>query len=86
MRKEGIVRTCSRARGPSILVAQMVKNLPAMQETGVRFLGQKIPWQMNRLSTPDSCLENPMDRGAWWFTVHGVAKNKTEQLTLSSHH
>ena len=22
-----------------------------------------------------SCLENPMDRGAWWATVHGVAKN-----------
>ena len=21
-----------------------------------------------------SCLENPMDRGAWWATVHGVAK------------
>ena len=25
----------------------------------------------------DSCLENPMDRGAWWATVHGVAKNQT---------
>ena len=24
-----------------------------------------------------SCLENPMDRGAWWATVHGVAKNRT---------
>ena len=24
-----------------------------------------------------SCLENPMDRGAWWATVHGVAKNQT---------
>ena len=23
------------------------------------------------------CLENSMDRGAWWATVHGVAKNKT---------
>ena len=25
----------------------------------------------------DSCLENPMDRGAWWATVHGVAKSQT---------
>ena len=25
----------------------------------------------------DSCLENPMDRGAWQATVHGVAKNRT---------
>ena len=24
-----------------------------------------------------SCLENPMDRGAWWATVHGVAKSLT---------
>ena len=24
-----------------------------------------------------SCLENPMDRGAWWAVVHGVAKNRT---------
>ena len=24
-----------------------------------------------------SCLENPMDRGAWWATVHGVAKSGT---------
>ena len=23
-----------------------------------------------------SCLGNPMDRGAWWITVHGVAKSK----------
>ena len=25
-----------------------------------------------------SCLENPMDRGAWWTTVHGVAKSRTQ--------
>ena len=24
-----------------------------------------------------SCLENPMERGAWWATVHGVAKSQT---------
>ena len=31
-----------------------------------------------------SCLENPMDKGAWWATVHGVAKEEdmTEKLTL----
>ena len=27
-----------------------------------------------------SCLENSMDGGAWWATVHGVAKSRTEQL------
>ena len=25
-----------------------------------------------------SCLENPMDRGAWWATVHAVAKSQTQ--------
>ena len=24
-----------------------------------------------------SCLENPMERGAWWATIHGVAKSRT---------
>ena len=24
-----------------------------------------------------SCMENPMDRGAWWATVHGVANSQT---------
>ena len=27
-----------------------------------------------------SCLENPMDGGAWWAAVHGVAKDTTERL------
>ena len=31
-----------------------------------------------------SCLENPMDRGAWWSTVHGVTKSRT-QLSDSMH-
>ena len=25
-----------------------------------------------------SCLENPIDRGAWWAAVHGVAKSQTQ--------
>ena len=32
-----------------------------------------------------SCLENSMDRGAWWAVTHGVAElNMTEQLKLTS--
>ena len=30
-----------------------------------------------------SCLENPMDRGAWWPTVHGVAKSWTRLSNLT---
>ena len=28
-----------------------------------------------------SCLENPMDRGAWWATVHTVAESDTNETT-----
>ena len=31
-----------------------------------------------------SCLENPMDRGAWWATVHRVAKSQTGLKRLST--
>ena len=33
-----------------------------------------------------SCLENPMDRGAWWATVHGVTKSQTRLKRLSTQH
>ena len=34
-----------------------------------------------------SCLENPMDRGAWWTAVHGVAKSQTRlcDFTVTFH-
>ena len=32
-----------------------------------------------------SCLENPMDRGAWWAAVHGVTKSRTWLKRLSMH-
>ena len=37
----------------------------------------KIPGEGNGNPLQYSCLENPMDRGAWWATVHGVAKSRT---------
>ena len=32
-----------------------------------------------------SCLENPMDGGAFWATVHGVAKSQTQLSNFTSH-
>ena len=32
-----------------------------------------------------SCLENPMDRGAWWATVHGVTKSQTRLAHTDAH-
>ena len=61
------------------LVAQRVKDLPAMQETQVQSLSWEDPLEkeMATHSSIYSCLENPMDGGAWWATVHGVAKSWT---------
>ena len=46
-----------------------------MQEIQVQSLGQEVsPGQGNDSPLQYSCLENPMDRGTWQATVHGVAK------------
>ena len=37
----------------------------------------RSPGEGNGNLLQNSCLENPMDRGAWRATVHGVAKNRT---------
>ena len=53
------------------LVAQRLKSLPAMWETRVRSLGSgRSPGEGNGNPLQYSCLENPMDRGARWATVH----------------
>ena len=37
----------------------------------------RFPGEGNDNPLQYSCLENPMDRGAWWLTVHGVSKKQT---------
>ena len=37
----------------------------------------KSPGEGNGNQLQNLCLENPMDREAWWATVHGVEKNQT---------
>ena len=60
------------------LVAQTVKNLPAVLETQVHFLAWEDPLKEG-METHSSILacRIPMDRGAWRATVHGVAKSWT---------
>ena len=60
----------------------MVKNLPAnARATGdvgsILGLGRSSG-EGNGNPVQYSCLENPMDGGAWWATVHGVAKSRTQ--------
>ena len=55
----------------------MVKNPPAMQETQVQSLSQEDPLERGTATLQYSSLENSMDRGAWWATVHEVTKSQT---------
>ena len=57
------------------LVAQMVKRLPSTWETwGSIPRSGRSPGEENGNPLQYSCLVNPMDRGAWWAALHGVAK------------
>ena len=64
----------------------MVKNPPA-KAGDVKYLGSIIgsgrsPGEENGNPLQYSCLENPMDRGTWQATVHGVTESDTiEQLS-----
>ena len=74
---QGKIRRTFKTSGDS-LVAQTVKNLPAMQETGVQSLSPEDLLEKGMATQIQySCLEHPMDRGAWWATVHGVAESWT---------
>ena len=59
------------------LVAQMIKRLPAESDPGSIPGSGKSPEVGNGNPLQVSFLGNPMDRGAWWATVHGVAKSRT---------
>ena len=56
----------------------MVKNLPAnagdVRDAGSNPEAGRTPGGGNGNPLQCSCLENPVDGGAWWATVHGVAK------------
>ena len=68
----------SASSGQISFVAQTVKRLSTMPETRVRTLGQgRSSGEGNGNPFHYSCLENPMDRGAWWAAVHGVTKSWT---------
>ena len=59
----------------------MVKNPPVnagdINDTGSIPESGRFPGGGHGNSVQYSCMENPMDRGAWWALVHGVAKSRT---------
>ena len=62
------------------LVAQTVKNLPAMRETWVQFLSWEDALEEG-MATHSSMLawKIPTDREAWWAAVHGVSESDTTE-------
>ena len=61
------------------LVAQMVKNLPTMQETWVQSLGWEDSQEESMVTHFRTLAwRTPMDRGAWQTTVHVVPKSRTQ--------
>ena len=44
----------------------------------------RSPGEGNGTPLQYSCLENPMDRGVWWATIHGVAKSWTQLSDFTS--
>ena len=63
-------------------VALVVKNLPVnagdLRDLGLTPGSGRSPGVGNGTPLQCSCLENPMDRGAWYAAVHGVAKSQTQ--------
>ena len=63
-------------------MAQIVKNLPAdagdARDVGSVPRWGRSPGEGNGNPLQYSCLENPVDRGAWWATVHGVTKSRIQ--------
>ena len=59
------------------LGGSVVKNLPANAEDASSIPGSgRSPGEGNGNPLQYSCLGNPMDRGAWWDIVHGVAQSQ----------
>ena len=71
-------------------VALMVKTLPAnaadIRDPGLIPGSRRSPGGGYGNLFQYSCLENPMDRGVWWTTVHWVAKSWTQLKPLSMQH
>ena len=67
--------------GWASLVAQMVKNVPAIWETQVQSLGWEDPMEKGMTIHSTELLTilawRTLNRGAWWAIVHGVAKTQT---------
>ena len=70
-------------------MAQLVKSLPTNagdgRDLGLILGSERSPGGGHGNTLQYSCLENPMDKGAWQVTVHRITKSQTRLKQLSMH-
>ena len=78
------IMTCKCFPGSSV-VKNLLANAGAIGDmASIPGLGRSLGGR-NDNPLQCSCLENPVDRGAWWAAVHGVLKSRTRLTRRSTH-
>ena len=84
------VNAANETLRPDLPGGSVAKNLPAnagdIGDVGLISESGRLPGGGNGNPFQHSCLENSMDRRAWWTTVHGVAELDMTEHTNISHH
>ena len=83
---EKLIKRCLLNQGTGFPRGSVVKNPPANTGDKGSIPGSgRSPGEGNGVPLQYSCLENPMDRGAWRATVHGVTKSWTRLSDTHTH-
>ena len=68
----------------TLVVKNLLANAGDMRDTGSTPGSGRFPGEGHGNPLQYSCLENPIDRGAWWAIVHGFEKSLTQLKRLST--
>ena len=75
----------SRASQVTLEVKSLPANAGDIRDVGLTPGSGRSPLRGHSNPLQYSCLGNPMDRGAWWAAVHGVAQSRPRLKQLSTH-
>ena len=77
--------TGNRASQVVLVVKNSAANAGDLRDAGLIPGWGRSPGKRHGNPLQDSCLENPMDRGAWWATIRGVTESDTTTVTACMH-
>ena len=82
-----LLLTCFRASQVALVVKNPPANAGDLRNAGSIPGSGRFPGKGHGNPLQYSCLENPMDRGAWWVTVLGVTQSRTrlKRLSMAEH-